>query len=273
MHVITVVRNFDMYHGLVKNNINYSQDTSFIFFDNRNENKGISTRYNSFLNSYDYNIEDWFVFCHEDWSLEEDLESKIQSLDKNKIYGPIGMTLEPYYRQSKLVGIITQSNKDGTNKKLIGEKLPDSTEVSTFDCQCLIVHSSLISKYDLRFDENLTFDLYAEDFCIYAREKYNISSNIFYFKCHHFSEGNLTERFKQQLSYLLCKYSNVNKIYYSTVSSAIISSSSLIKKHKLILKISRFFYTCKTTSKGTKIVQIFKIPVCFKKITAQKVNK
>ena len=48
--------------------------------------------------------------------------------------------------------------------------------VDTVDCQCLIVHSDLIKKYHLRFDEHLQFHFYAEEFCIMASEKYNIPS-------------------------------------------------------------------------------------------------
>ena len=58
-------------------------------------------------------------------------------------------------------------------KKIVrlGRRVKTGIKVQTFDCQCLIIHSSLINRYKLRFDENLTFDLYVEDFCANANEK------------------------------------------------------------------------------------------------------
>ena len=70
MQVISVVRDFDTYNRLVKGNPFYSARTNFVAFDNRVENQGISKRYNSFLDNYDYSKSDWFLFCHEDWELK-----------------------------------------------------------------------------------------------------------------------------------------------------------------------------------------------------------
>lgn len=89
MQVISVVRDFEMYHRLVKENPNWG-DAVFSAFDNRTENKTIPVRYNAFLESYDYSHPDWFVFCHEDWELKEDLSRLLSTLNKDALYGPIG---------------------------------------------------------------------------------------------------------------------------------------------------------------------------------------
>lgn len=270
MQVVSVVRNFDMYNRLIRNNPNW-KDTVFTPLDNRIENKTIPIQYNSFLDSYDYSKPDWFVFCHEDWEIKEDITPKLETLDKNALYGPIG-TKKCLMTFSQFVGQITQSEKDGSNEILLGTYCDNITEVGTFDCQCLIVHSSLIKKHHLRFDENLTWDLYVEDFCIGAREQHNISSYILQLKCQHYSFGNIAERFYTQYAYLQKKYATAKNIYISTCSNIPIgkpipfSYKILAITFKIYCNITRFFYQKKITKSGVLSIKICKIPVYRRKI-------
>lgn len=110
MVVISVVRDFDLYEKLVKSNYFYG-NAKFISFDNNNENIGISKRYNSFLESYDFNTEEWFVFVHEDWQLKQNLSKTIKNLDKNFIYGVCGAFYNSKKNSQYLFGQITQSKK------------------------------------------------------------------------------------------------------------------------------------------------------------------
>mgnify|MGYP003314771217 CR=1 FL=1 len=74
--------------------------------------------------------------------------------------------------------------------------------VNTIDSMCLIVHSSLIEKYKLRFDEKIK-DLYIEDFCITSYNKHNIESEVIYISsCYH--KGNVN--IESDLEYLNKKY-------------------------------------------------------------------
>ena len=98
--------------------------------------------------------------------------------------------------------------------------------VDTFDCQCLIVHSTLIGKYSLRFDPSFSFDLYVEDFCINSFEKYGIVSKVLPMKCRHWSHGKLTDRFYSSKSYLGGKYSG---IYTTTAGGAMIGNTGAKK--------------------------------------------
>lgn len=272
MQVISVVRNFNMYNRLVRNNLYYNKDTVFTVFDNNEENKYISVRYNEFLKNYDYSKDDWFIFCHEDWELKEDLLPKLKNLDKNCLYGPIGVFWKKSCNLPILLGKIVESNKDGSYSSIIGNDADqNNNHIMTFDCQCLIVHSSLIKNYSLRFDENLSFDLYVEDFCINAKEKHNISSKILNIKCQHYSHGKITGRFYKQLKYLRNKYKKINEIYCTTVGGKFISGYSLKFIFYFICsfyikKIARFIYQSKITNKGKKIIKIFKIPVFNKSI-------
>jgi|GEM_PF-473847 len=161
-------------------------------FDNTHDNQNISVRYNQFLKEYDFSSSAWFVFCHSDWEVREDVVPLFEQLDKNSLYGPIGAVLL-YDSCGGLVreyrGQCFEKKRDGTNERHQRCVLTDTgVIVDTFDCQCLIVHSSLVEKYNLRFDDNLKFDLYVEDFCINAKLAHNIKSKIVNIKCCHWNQ-------------------------------------------------------------------------------------
>ena len=62
---VTVVRDRAMYARLVRDNPN-NAGGEFVAFDNIAENLSVTVRYNSFLGSWEYSREAWFVFVHED---------------------------------------------------------------------------------------------------------------------------------------------------------------------------------------------------------------
>ena len=236
---ITVFKNINIYNKLILDN-KFTQDFKKFPLDNNPENKHIPVRYNEFLNNYNYQQEAWFVFCHEDWELKDSgFQDSLNKLEKNSIYGPIGVKLKgirqvffnkfllfPSKLKRHLRGAVIHSNKDGScpsicgcfidNSMNINNNLVSKSPVDTLDCQCLIIHSSLVEKYNLRFDENLSFDLYAEDFCINSKRKYNITSYAINIFCQHHSKGNITDRYYKQLEYLSNKYKN--RLYGGAVS-------------------------------------------------------
>ena len=245
----------------------YYHHPNIFVLDNNVENKSISVRYNEFLNSYDYSIADWFVFCHEDWELKENLSKKLKNLDKNCLYGPIGtkITKKKNILLKYFLGRIIHSNKDGSNAISLGLFCRTQRIVSTFDCQCLVVHSSLIQKYNLRFDPNLNFDLYVEDFCIYAKENHQIESRILQMKCQHYSYGNVQQRFFDSFEYLKNKYISTTNLYGNTVTDEVIGNHNNLTV-KYISKttfpsVKTFIFNKKVTSKGKLLIKICKIPV------------
>lgn len=212
---ISVVRNDAMYDKCIRNNP-FCREMSLTVFDNNLENKGISARYNEFL-EHDAN-EGWLIFCHEDWQLDEDILPFLEKADPRRLYGPVGSFVKECRHSDFIVtkGRVIQGNKDFSDERML--KIgPKEGRVDTFDCQCLIVNSSLIRDYKLRFDENLTFDLYVEDFCVNAYERYGIESYVLPISCHHYSLGTITERFYASLAYLRDKYRDSKKRYSSTV--------------------------------------------------------
>lgn len=231
---ISVVRDFEMYDNLVRENKN-NKGAEFVFFDNREHNNGIAERYNSFLAGYDYNNSAWFVFCHEDWETKEELFIKLSGLSTDCIYGPIGsasiVTSRNVYRYTR--GFCRQSDRNGRRVVTCKGLMPDGV-VDTFDCQCIIVHSSLVQRYSLRFDEHFTFDLYVEDFCIGAYERYGIISKILPINCQHWSYGNITDRFYKLKVYLDTKYNGI----YSTIAGAEVIGKA---GRRRIVSFGRFF--------------------------------
>jgi len=210
IYVYTVIRDYSMYNMCIVNNLHWGP-AKLIPADNRENNEYITVCYNRFLATV---LEDcWLVFCHEDFMLTGPIEPLLGQADKSAIYGAIGgiLTIKRHWLlgevpTSTILGEITQSDKTGSNTHKKGSAVSMGTIVDTVDCQCVIVHSSLLRKYKLRFDESLAFDLYAEDFCIGAMLKHGILTRILPISCHHFSGGKVAERFFNQLDYLEKKY-------------------------------------------------------------------
>ncbi len=265
MQIISVVRDFEMYDRCVRKNP-YNAGVVLHPIDNRTENKGIPTRYNEFLDAYDYSKPDWFVFCHEDWEIKEAWQSRLDELDKNNLYGPIGCELSNC-GNVRVCGLISHSNKDGSDSMLFGSAVTTGKVVGTFDCQCLLVHSTLVLKYHLRFDENLLFNCYIEDFCIAAKEMVNVISCIFSINAQHFSRGNITERFYGELAYIRNKWNHANELYATCAQGFLIGRRW--KFQQFLFKMLRFFYQDKRTA--TKhIIKIVKIPIYHKRMPCVK---
>lgn len=267
--IVTVCRNRQMYARCIAHNP-YMASATKVLIDNEVKNLGIPKRYNAFLDSYDYAHPTWLIFCHEDWQLKQDL-TFLRTLDKNTLYGPIGVHLEetPTKIIYSMYGQVVQSDKDGGRCMQPGISISQPTPVETFDCQCLIVHSDLIKKHHLRFDEHLTYDLYIEDFCMAAKERFSLKSYVIPLACQHYSYGKLTPLFHQQLAYLQNKYKNARRVYGSTVNKIIIGTTR--KKIKYAgttwtRRVLRFLYYQKITQTGYLSIKICKLPICHKKI-------
>ena len=213
VYVVSVVRDFDLYGRLVKNNPCLA-GCELCPFDNRIENISITKRYNSFIDEHRFKAEDWLVFCHEDFEFLEPLEQKLASLHlaERALYGIAGVDFTGISR-----GLTLNSEKDGSKIVVSGFPFSGPVEVSTFDCMSIIVSARTLKREKLRFDENLSFDLYAEELCINARERCNIPSYVLPIKTQHYSWGNIGERFMLQYKYLSNKFSQAQTTYFTTL--------------------------------------------------------
>ena len=207
--LVSVVRDFGMYDRCVRNNPHVGE-SELVPVDNRARNEGIPVGYNRFLDSRPPDEDAWYVFCHEDFELKAPLD--LLQVDSDSLWGPIGAVTQVVcgiYHRWQLVGTVEECRKDGSNLRRAGTPVPQGTPVETFDCQCLIVHSSLVQRHHLRFDEALTFDLYAEEFCMAAKEKADVVSRILPIKACHWSGGSVQPRYFTQEAHVNAKYPNV----------------------------------------------------------------
>ena len=206
--IFSVVRDIELYNTCIRGNV-FCRGADLQFVDNNAENKAISARYNDFLDSYDFSKPSWMVFCHEDFEFREPLAPLLVSLPHDAIYGPIGCARKGIFpfRHQVFLGQIEEMNRNGAGKPwTVGRQVSPLAEAETFDCCCMIVHSSLIEKYNLHFDEELAFDLYVEDFCAMAKVKHGIESRVLPFKATHHSGSKPNDRLYRHLPHLRDKY-------------------------------------------------------------------
>lgn len=214
--IISVVRDFSMYERCISGN-QYCSGCRLVSLDNREDNRPVPVLYNSAIRQLlEEGFVGWMVFCHEDWQAESNIASALENLDKGSLYGVIGVDVERYRSADLMVikGSISQGTKDFASRKQVSGRDAEGP-VGTFDCQCLMVHSSLFSKFTLLFDEHLQFDMYVEDFCAAAFEKYGLRSYVIPFACTHWSGGHISGGFKMSLAYVREKYSGANNRYAS----------------------------------------------------------
>lgn len=205
---ISVSRDPALYAKCIEDNP-YAKFLERIAIDNRERNEPISVCYNRFLDGYDYSHEAWFVFCHEDFELREDISPVLDRIDRSALHGVVGGARRGFagFGMQVIYGNMTELRRNGEGGEWhVGRSVDKATEVEAFDCCCLMVHSSLVVKYGLRFDEHLLFDLYVEDFCATAKIKHGIRSFVHPVKCCHHSGSRATERLYRHLPYLKAKY-------------------------------------------------------------------
>lgn len=212
--VFSVVRDQDMYLRCLLGN-NFLKGCVLKEVDNAADNQPVTKRYNDFLDSLEEDC--WVVLCHEDWEVKERLYDVVKNFDPAYLYGPIGVFVEERETVDVIVpmGYVSQSTKNDRKEIVIRGKEFEG-RVDTFDCQCLIFHSSIVREHGLRFDEHLSFDMYVEDFCACAYERAGIQSRTVKLESLHHSFGKLSASFKDSLDYVRKKYA-VSRKRYATI--------------------------------------------------------
>lgn len=230
--IICVFNNPEVFEKVVKNNKNL-EGCELIAYDNTSENIAITKRYNSFIEEYisapAHEEEEqtftqftpfWCLFIHQDFGILENVLELTKKLDPQNIYGAVG--IKTFYgifwgknglEQKKglknklkvMFGRILQGNNDFTFHGS-GCPLPSPVPVDVIDCCCIMIHSSLIKKHNLRFDENLDFHMYAEELCYRTNKDYGIKTMAVQTKCFHMGIGSLNEDYQKAVQYLKDKF-------------------------------------------------------------------
>lgn len=206
--VVSVVRQLDMHRKFFRTNQAFV-GAEHVMIDNRKDNLPIPMRYNAFLGGFDYSRPAWILFAHEDFEVGESFISKLAGSDRDSLWGVIGgrrRSLFGFGISGHYGSIIDADRSHPGRYDRVGKAVRKGFPVETFDCCALIVHSSLVQRYGLRFDPKLEFDLYVEDFCAMAKVKHGIVSRILPFKATHHSLSVPQKRYYDLLPYLRQKY-------------------------------------------------------------------
>lgn len=226
--VICVYNNQEIFDKVVINNENL-KNCKFFVYDNSKENIAITKHYNHYIENIGHGIIDdapmdtndyWCLFIHQDFGILENIDPILKKLNKNNIYGAVGIKILKglffgkcgtkrklgFKNELKLTfGRILQGNNDFNFQKH-GLKAFLQPSVNAIDCCCILIHSSIIKKYNLRFDENLDFHMYAEELCYRAKQEHNIKTKVVQLKCFHLGKGHVDAHFQRSTQYLKAKF-------------------------------------------------------------------
>jgi hypothetical protein len=219
--IVTVVNNYPLYDRCVRNN-SFINTHKLVAIDNITNPKGIAELYNNYIKT-GMKDDTWAVFCHQDFIFHESIMEKLNGLDKNSIYGAVGVYPEKeFVFFLRMKGIRIQKFKfgfvlrrwrygrflqgEGNGAHYKGKSVKGTKIVDTVDCCCIIVHSALIRKRQIMFDEQLKWHLYSEDFSLNAKKKHGIPTRVIQLNCQHLSQGNFSGDFEESLAYIKRKY-------------------------------------------------------------------
>ncbi len=189
--VVSVVRDFTMYERCIKNNPHLA-GARLITFDNREENLPIPVRYNTFLDTLPPDTE-WILFAHEDFELHSDPRPLLARRNPLIPLGHIGTR-----RVGKFFlfpsGFLTDSWRDGSGHQVLRPtrliQECSNGKVECFDCCGFYIHADAFRTWELRFDENCMWDMYAEDICCQFMLASKRLPTILPVHAHHWSRGN-----------------------------------------------------------------------------------
>ncbi len=224
--IVCVFNKPEIFDKVVKNNKNL-KNCDIWGYDNTKDNVAVTKYYNDFIEKNISMTSDfWCLFIHQDFGIMEDIDLLVRKLNRKHIYGAVGNKTyrgfffgqkdkyKPFgiksrfgisFRSMKLWGMILQGNNDD-NFITIGQKAFFSKTVDAIDCCCIMLHSSMIEKYKLRFDENLNFHMYVEELCYNAKKNYKIKIKVVQMKCFHMGRGSYDEEFIKSAQYLKDKF-------------------------------------------------------------------
>jgi glycosyltransferase involved in cell wall biosynthesis len=203
--IVCVSNNELMYSRVILSSAFMTEHAIIKYENTPDENSPIPIRYNQAIQSLlESGYSGWIFFVHNDFSVMQSLDSVVKDLDHFSLYGPIGAVLAN--GEKVLVGEILQAHQE----RLIyhGTKIESPVVVDTVDCQCLFLHTDLLRKFNLQFDENatLSFHQYVEDFCLNASMTYGVRTYAVPLVCKHLSWGKLNKGFYLAIDYINSKY-------------------------------------------------------------------
>lgn len=260
IQIVTAVNNQEQYERYIKDNPFY-KGFDLVAFDNTIENQPIPVRYNTFIEERML-PEAWVLFCHQDFSIREDIVPRLMNLPRDCIYGPIGVERLQVRALSLKMGrwcFSLRRNKKRPPTRLLGEylqgfegdegkaerrgiRVTHPSEVETLDACCIILHASLIRKLGLRFDPRFPFSLFAEDLSIHLRHKHGIQTKVLQLECFHLSTGGFSAVYYESLLNLMDKYPDEQLVLTGSAADEI-HALRYLQKSPHAPEILKFFNT------------------------------
>ena len=174
-----------------------------IRFDNSVDNQPIPTRYNQFIESMPSGLDAWVAFVHNDFQFHDDPTPVLAQASPDHLYGVVGARLDtptssgngqvqgPTYR---IIGRVRCS------PKLIasgwcGDAVEGIASARTLDCCCIIIHSSLIRRLQLRFNERFEWHMYTEELSLRARRDHGVETYVLPLHSGHYGLGATNDAF------------------------------------------------------------------------------
>ena len=211
-----------IFDAFVGNNPNVSP-SRLHKYDNSVENIGIASRYNDFIETT--MADGWVVFMHHDMSFDEPLEPLLAQAPKDSIYGVVGTLATPGRRflhlgrksrfraelrrgrwsQIRVMGKI-KCRDDLSPTGWVGEIASGFPVVDTVDCCCVIVHSDLIRRHQLRFNSEFPWHFYSEEFSLRSRREHGILTRVVQVDCGHYGHGATDKEFTRAQNALIDEY-------------------------------------------------------------------
>ena len=104
------------------------------------------------------------------WDFVRNIDLKMNKLKTDCVYGPSGFKVKSskFRRGIKRVGRFFQADDKKVFNR-VGKTVIFPTKVMYLDYNCIIIHSSMIKKYDLVFPEGLDDDEMVRTFCCKLR--------------------------------------------------------------------------------------------------------
>ena len=223
-HIVTVVKDFDLYEESIKNN-EFMKDCDLVTYDNSQEDVSITQRYNDYLENHlkDISPTDWIIFCNQGFSFLEEFKDYIKTLEPNAIYGVIGAKNKRKFswRRFRFIDEIVKVGRVITDPDYVPLKRSPKDRklklVENIDSCCMIINAELIQDFHLTFNEKLPFFFYVEEFCLAALYKYKIKSKIVPLDAFFLGPQEFPPEYYESKDYLKEEYHLSNFASYNTV--------------------------------------------------------
>ncbi len=198
--------------------------------DNVADNRPVPVRYNQFIDALANDQAGWIVFAHNDFLFHEDPRPMLGRVSKDAIYGVVGADLVRDPNAAAGSGesplrIVTRGqvacSTELVASGLCGDPVTQVEPATTVDCCCIILHTSLVRRHSLRFDESYDWHFYSEELSLRAFRQWGICTFVLPVRSGHYGLGSTHGDFQKFAEQLSAQY---GERFVSTCSSAITAS-------------------------------------------------